>query len=159
MTFRRADDMFFIVLAALGVALFAGASVRVGTTSAHGDAQATVKGLEISASGIERGRRVSLQDCPRGENSVRGVIRPNEDNEFVSIDVDITVLPTFEETRLAKPLLIDAAGQEYKTAQAFGELNAEPSYSCTFSFRVPVGTDVSRFELEDVSIDLSSLAK
>ena len=115
------------------------------------------KGLEIAAKSLERSRNVSLQDCPPGANSVRGVIRPTEDNEFATIQIDVKVLSSFEPVQLAKPVLYDAAGKAYKTAQSFRELNAEPTYTCHFSFRVPKGTKVTRFEIEEASFDLSKL--
>ncbi len=117
------------------------------------------KGLEITTKALERATSVSLQDCPPGSNSVRGVIRPVEDNEFVTVQIDLKVLPSFEPVVLPKPVLYDAADKPYKTAQAFGELNASPSYSCSFSFRVPKGTKVSRFTIEETSFDLSGLEK
>ncbi len=117
------------------------------------------KGLEISVKGLERAANVSLQDCPPGDNIVRGVIRPVEENEFVTIRIDVKVLPSFAPVSLAKPVLYDAADKPYKTAQSFGELNASPSYSCAFSFRVPKGTKVSRFAIEDASFDVSALEK
>ncbi len=120
-------------------------------------APSAYKGLEITPKGLERAASVSLQDCPPATNTVRGVIRPVEDNEFVTVRIDVKVLPSFEPVVLPKPVLYDAADKPYKTAQAFGELNASPSYSCSFSFRVPKGTKVSRFTIEDLSLDLSSL--
>jgi hypothetical protein len=118
-----------------------------------------IEGLEVSVVSVERAKNVSLQDCPPGDNIVRGVIRPVEENEFVTIRIDVNVLPSFEAPELSKPVLIDEAGKEYKTAQAFGVLNASPSYSCSFSFRVPVGTKVSRFAIEEASLDVASLEK
>jgi hypothetical protein len=42
-------------------------------------------GLEITVKSVERARNVSLQDCPPGDNIVRGVIRPGEENEFATV--------------------------------------------------------------------------
>ncbi len=114
------------------------------------------KGLEVTVKSVERATNVSLQDCPPGDNIVRGVIRPVEENEFVTIRIDVKVLPSFAPVSLRKPVLYDAADKPYKTAQSFGELNRSPSYSCTFSFRVPKGTKVSRFAIEEASFDLGS---
>lgn len=119
----------------------------------------TYKGLEITVTGLERAVNVSLQDCPPGENIVRGVIRPVEENEFVTIKIDLKVLPSFAPVQLARPVLYDAVDKPYKTAQSFGELKVSPSYSCSFSFRVPKGTKVSRFTIEEASFDLSALDK
>jgi hypothetical protein len=117
------------------------------------------KGLEITVKGLERATNVSLQDCPPGENIVRGVIRPVENNEFVTVRIDVKVLPSFAPVSLAKPVLFDAADKSYKTAQSFGEMSASASYSCAFSFRVPKGTKVSRFTIEEASFDVSAFDK
>jgi hypothetical protein len=117
----------------------------------------THKGLEITVTALERATSVSLQDCPPGANSVRGVIRPVEQNEFATVRADVKVLPSFEPVQLEKPVLYDESGNAYKTAQSFGELNAQPAYACSFSFRVPKGTKLSRFAIEDISFELGSL--
>jgi hypothetical protein len=122
-------------------------------------ASSVYKGLEITVKGVERAANVSLQDCPPGENSVRGVIRPVEQNEFVTIAIDVKVLPSFAPVQFPKPVLYDAADKPYKTAQSFGDMRASASYSCAFSFRVPKGTKVSRFTIEDASLDVSALEK
>jgi hypothetical protein len=115
------------------------------------------KGLQITPKSLERATRVSLQDCPPGENIVRGVIRPNEDNEFASIQIDVKVSSSYEPAELAKPVVYDDAGNAYKTAQSFRGLSKEASYTCNFSFRVPKGTKLARFTIEDVSINISKL--
>ncbi len=102
---------------------------------------------------------MSLQDCPPGENTVRAVIRPVEENEFVTVGIDVKVLPSFAPAPLPKPVLYDAADKPYKTAQAFGDLTSSSSHSCSFSFRVPKGTKVSRFTIGDAAFDLSALEK
>jgi hypothetical protein len=119
----------------------------------------TYKGLEIAVKSLARSVNVSLQDCPPGDNIVRGVIRPVEDNEFATVAIDVKVLPSFAPVQLEKPLLYDEAGKAYKTAQSFGQMDAQPSYSCAFSFRVPKGTKVSRFAIGEASFDLSSIAE
>jgi hypothetical protein len=116
-------------------------------------------GLEIRVKGLERAANVSLQDCPPGDNIVRGVIRPSEENEFATVSIEVKVLPSFAPVQLPKPVLYDEADKPYKTAQSFGELNASPSYSCSFSFRVPKGTKLSRFAIGDASFDVSVLEK
>jgi hypothetical protein len=119
----------------------------------------TYKGLEITITALERAGNVNLQDCPPGANSVRGVIRPVEPNEFATVLAEVKVLPSFQPVQLGKPVLYDDSGNAYKTAQSFGELNAQPSYTCRFSFRVPKGTKLSRFAIEDLTFELSSLEK
>ncbi len=116
------------VVALGGVVLQAGA-----------DDTATYSGLELTAKSVSRSKRVSLQDCPPGENIVRGVIRPVEDNEFATIQIGVKVLPAFEGRDVPKPLLFDDAGNEYKTAQSFRDAGSQETCTCNFSFRVPTG--------------------
>jgi hypothetical protein len=116
-------------------------------------------GLEITVKGLERAVNVSLQDCPPGDNIVRGVIRPSEQNEFATVSIEVKVLPSFAPVQLAKPVLYDEADKPYKTAQSFGDFNREPSYPCSFSFRVPKGTKLSRFAIGDAAFDVSSFEK
>jgi hypothetical protein len=122
-------------------------------------APAAYKGLEITVKGVERAANVSLQDCPPGENIVRGVIRPVEQNEFVTVSIDVKVLPSYAPVQFPKPVLYDAADKPYKTAQSFGEMKASSSYSCAFSFRILKGTKVSRFAIDDASFDVSTFDK
>jgi hypothetical protein len=112
------------------------------------------KGLEVSVGGVERASNVSLTDCPPGANIVRGVIKPGDPMEFASVKVDFKVTPAFQPGPLPKPVVQDAAGKTYNTAQSFAEVGATPSFSCTFSFRVPTGTELKKFTLDTVSIDL-----
>ena len=128
-------------------------------STAVADDSASYKGLELTAKSVERAKRVSLQDCPPGANSVRGVIRPIEDNEFATIQIDVKVLPSFEGGEVPKPLLYDDEGNEYKTAQSFRDVSSQDAYTCNFSFRVPKGTKVTRIAIEDASLDISSLEK
>jgi len=118
---------------------------------------ATLTGIELSATGVSRSKRVSLQDCPAGENIVRGVIRPVEDKEFATIQLSVRVLASFEGGDVPKPLLYDDADNEYKTAQSFREVGSKESYTCDFSFRVPTGTTLSRITIDDVTLDVSAL--
>ena len=107
----------------------------------------TYKGLEISASKLTRATNVSLTDCPPGANSVRGVIKPGDATEFASVTLDFKVTPAFKAGPLPKPVLHDAAGKTYNTAQSFADIGSGPSFACTFSYRVPKGTKVARTPL------------
>lgn len=130
--------------------------------SAHGVAQSmpqAYKGLEVSVAGVTRETNVSLADCPAGANTVRGVIKPGDATEFAAVKVDFKVLPAFKAGAIPKPTLTDAAGKVYNTAQTFGEIGSSPSFSCTFSFRVPKGAKVSKFAIDTVSFDLGTLAQ
>src|SRR5687768_940842 len=97
-------------------------------------------------------------DCPPGSNSVRGVIKPGDANEFASVTVNFKVTPAFKATALAKPILYDASGKAYNTAQSFAEVGSS-DFSCIFSFRVPKGTALTRFTIDTVSIDLGAMGQ
>jgi hypothetical protein len=133
--------------------------VAIGAGGAAQPSPQNYKGLEVTVSGVERATNVSLTDCPPGANSVRGVIKPGDTNEFASIKVDFKVTPAFKPTVIVKPVLYDEAGKPYNTAQAFSDVGAAPTFSCTFSFRVPKDTKLKRFAIDTLSIDLEALAK
>jgi hypothetical protein len=133
--------------------------IALGASLAAQPSPQNYKGLEVSVTGVERAINVSLADCPAGANTVRGVIKPGDTNEFASIKVDFKVTPAFKPTVILKPVLYDEAGKPYNTAQAFGEIGVAPDFSCTFSFRVPKGTKLKRFAIDTLSIDLDALAK
>jgi hypothetical protein len=114
----------------------------------------------VSVSAVERATNVSLTDCPPGANSVRGVIRPGETNEFASVKVDFKATPQFKAgTVLPKPTLQDASGKTFNTAQSFADVGTAQSFSCTFAFRVPKGTKVTKFGIDTLSIDLGSMGQ
>ena len=140
-------------------ALVVAAAAMATMTLAAQSSPQTYKGLEMVVSGVERAGNVSLTDCPPGANIVRGVIKPGDPMEFASVKVDFKVLPAFKPGPLPKPVLHDASGKAYNTAQSFSDVGSSPSFSCTFSFRVPTGTVAKRFTLDTASIDLSALAK
>ena len=119
----------------------------------------TYKGLDVHVAGIERATIVSLADCPPGANTQRGVIKPGEATEFAAVKVDFKVTPAFKPGMLAKPVLTDASGKTYNTAQSFAEIGSTPSFTCTFAFRVPKGTKVTKFGLDTVSIDVTSMGQ
>jgi hypothetical protein len=122
--------------------------------------QPVTERLSLQVKSVERATNVTLQDCPPGENTVRAVIRPVEQNEFVTVTLDVKVLSAGgAETALPGPVLYDAADKPYKTAQAFGQLDTSSSLTCSFSFRVPKGTKISRVAIGDASIELSGHEK
>jgi hypothetical protein len=114
------------------------------------------KGLEAKVAGVERATNVSLTDCPPGANIVRGVIKPGDTNEFASVKVDFTVTPAFKPTALPKPVLYDESGKSYNTAQSFAEIGATQAFACTFAFRVPKGTKLTRLTIDTLTLDLRS---
>jgi hypothetical protein len=139
------------LITGLACALTAGAAARLSGQSVSG----TYHRLEIAVSGVTCGTNVSLTDCPAGANSVRGVIRPGDANEFASVTLDFTVQPAFTPAAaVPSPMLYDDTGQGYKTAQAFGEMAAGASFSCTFSYRVPKGRRLARLAIGTLSLDL-----
>ena len=119
----------------------------------------TYKGLEVQVAGIERATNVSLTDCPPGANTQRGVIKPGEATEFAAVTVDFKVTPAFTPGPLAKPMLTDASGKTYNTAQSFADVGTTPSFTCTFAFRVPKGTKLAKFALDTVTIDVTSMGQ
>lgn len=135
------------------VSSFALAIAMMSTAIAQSTSQ-TYKGLEVAVTGVERATNVSLTDCPPGANSVRGVIKPGDTNEFASVKVDFKVTPAFKPGAIPKPVLHDEAGKAYNTAQAFAEIGSTPTFSCTFSFRVPKGTKIKRFAIDTLSVDV-----
>lgn len=136
--------------------LLAGVAAAVSAATLVAQAPQVYKGLDVSVTGVTRATNVSLTDCPPGANIVRGVIKPGDPMEFASVAVDFKVLPAFTPGPLPKPVLVDAAGKTYNTAQSFADIGATPAFTCTFSFRVPKGTRVARFTLDTLSIDLGT---
>ena len=116
----------------------------------------TFKGLEVSVADVTRATNVSLSDCPAGANTQRGVIRPGDTTEFASVKVNFKVLPAFKPGVLPKPVLYDDSGKAYNTAQTFGDIGSADAFSCTFSFRVPKDTKVTRLVIDTASFDLPS---
>src|SRR5262245_63734848 len=117
---------------AAGVVLMAAGIAAAGVSLGAQSKPQNYKGLEVSVAGVERASNVSLTDCPPGANIVRGVIKPGDPMEFASVKVDFKVTPAFKPGPLPKPVLYDAAGKAYNTAQSFAEVGATPSFSCTF---------------------------
>ena len=135
-------------------------TVVVASTLAAQSKPQTYKGLEITVSGVERVTNLSLSDCPPGANSVRGVIRPGDTQEFAAVKVDIKVTPEFKAgTPVPKPMLHDQDGQTYNTAQSFADIGASQSFSCTFAFRVPKGTKLKSFSVDTLSTDVSKMGQ
>jgi len=139
----------------VGLCAGAGLAVAVAGVAAQSGPQ-VYKGLEVSVSAVARATNVSLTDCPPGANTQRGVIKPGDPMEFVTVTADFKVLPAFKPGPLAKPVLQDESGKTYNTAQSFADVGSTPSFSCTFAFRVPTGTKVKRFTIDTLAIDLAS---
>jgi hypothetical protein len=110
------------------------------------------KGLEITVSGVERASSASLNDCPPGANTVKGMAKPGE--QFALVSVAFKVLPDFKDTPLKRPVLYDVNGTAYNTAMSFVDVGKTPAFTCNFAFRVPEDAKLKRFQIETVSFDL-----
>jgi hypothetical protein len=130
-------------------------SVRVGVESKS----QTYKGLEVTVAEVTRATNVSLADCPAGANTVRGVIKPGDTTEFAAVKIEFKVLPSFKAGVIPKPTLTDASGKVFNTAQSFGDVAVAQSFACTFAFRVPKGTKVTKLSIDTASLDLAGLEK
>lgn len=115
------------------------------------------KGLEITATGVERASTVALRDCPPGANTIRGLTKPGE--EFAIVTLAFKVTPAFKETIVKKPVLLDASGKAFHTAMSFVDPGSVPEYSCGFAYRVPEGTKVGKIQIDTATIDISSFNK
>ena len=113
------------------------------------------KGLEMTATSIERAMNVSLKDCPPGANSVRGNTKPGE--EFIVVNVAFKVTPAFKETMVKKPVLVDATGKLYNTSVAIIDAGSVPEYTCSFPFRVPDGTKAGQLHIDTATLELAAL--
>ena len=115
------------------------------------------KGLEITATGVERTQNVPLVDCPPGTNTQRGNARAGE--EFAVVAMTFTVMPAFKETIVKKPVLTDATGKTYNTSVAIIDPGSVAEYKCLFPFRVPTGTKVTSVQIDTATLAIASLDK
>jgi hypothetical protein len=138
------------VVASVCGALLLGAPLCLAQPKVH-------KGLEISATGVEHAQKASLRDCPPGANTVGSTAKPGE--EFAVVTLNFKVLPAFKPTTFRRPVLTDAAGKTYNTAVSLVDVGKVPEFSCAIPFRVPAGTKVRSIQIDDASIDLSTVDK
>jgi hypothetical protein len=117
----------------------------------------TYRGLQMTASSIERAPTASLNDCPPGENRVNATARPGE--EFAIVTVAFKVLPTFQPGPIKRPVLVDAQGKTYNTAVSFMDVGKVPEFSCQMPFRVPAGTALGTLMIDTAKLDLANVAK
>jgi hypothetical protein len=115
----------------------------------------TFRGLEMSVGGVERGSSAGLSDCPPGANTVKAMARPGQEYAIVQLDVKVT--PGFKPIPLKKVMLTDAAGKTYNTAVSFVDVGKVPEFSCKFPFAIAQGTKLAKFQVEDVSFDISGM--
>src|SRR4029077_16329592 len=85
----------------------------VAVVSARQSKPADFKGLQMTATSIERSMTVSLTDCPPGANVVHGNAKDGE--TFIVVNVAFKVTPAFKETIVKKPVLLDSTGKTFNT--------------------------------------------
>ena len=129
----------------------------VAVTAGQAGKPENYKGLEITATSIERAMNVSLIDCPPGSNTVRGNAKPGE--TFIVVNVAFKVTPAFKEKVVKKPVLLDSTGKPFNTSVAIIDPASVPEYKCSFPFRVPDGTKAGKLQIDTATIDLTALDK
>ena len=120
-------------------------------------ASQTYKGLQMTATAVDRASTASLNDCPPGENRVNATTRPGE--EFAVVTVAFKVLPAFQPGPIKRPVLNAATGASYNTAVSFVDVGKVPEFSCHIPFRVPAGTPLKSIAIETATLDLTALDK
>ena len=116
---------------------------------------ATVPGLDIKVTKVERAANASLKDCPPGSNTVNAVTRLGE--QFALVTVAFKVSPGYKPAPMKRPQITDSADKPYNTAATFVDVGSVPEFSCTFPFRVPDGTKLKALRIEGASFDLTKL--
>jgi hypothetical protein len=129
--------------------------VAVAASAVAAAQSATVPGLDIKVTKVERAANASLKDCPPGSNTVTAVTRPGE--QFALVTVAFKVSPAYKPAPMKRPSITDAADKAYNTAATFVDVGSVPEFSCTFPFRVPDGTKLKALRIEGASFDLSKL--
>ena len=132
-------------------------ALSVAAIAAAQSKPADFKGLQMTATSIERSMVVSLKDCPPGANVVHGNAKPGE--TFISVNVAFKVTPAFKETMVKKPVLVATDGKTYNTSVAIIDPGSKPEYTCSFPFRVPDGTKAGKIQIDTATIDIVSLDK
>ena len=123
---------------------------------AQGKAQ-TWKNLQMTPTSVELTDKGSLRDCPPGTNTVNSVARAGE--QIANVTVAFKVLPGFTPGPMKRPTVTAADGKTYNTSVQFVDVGSVPEFSCTFVYRVPEGTKLKSMQVEDATLDLSSVAK
>jgi len=130
----------------------------VAAISAAQSKPADFKGLQMTATSIERSMTVSLKDCPPGANVVHGNTKPGE--TFIVVNVAFKATPAFKpETIVKKPVLVASDGKTYNTSVAIIDPGSKPEYTCSFPFRVPDGTKAGKIQIDTATIDIAALDK
>ncbi len=117
----------------------------------------TSKNLQMTPTSVELTDKGSLRDCPPGTNTVNSVARAGE--AIANVTVAFKVLPGFMPAPMKRPTVTAADGKTYNTSVQFVDVGSVPEFSCTFVYRVPQGTKLKSMQIEDATLDLSTLAK
>lgn len=128
----------------------------VAALAAQGKPQ-TSKNLQMTPTSVELSDKGSLRDCPPGTNTVNSVARAGE--QIANVTVAFKVLPGFKPGPLKRPSVTSTDGKTYNTSVQFVDVGSVPEFSCTFVYRVPQGTTLKSMQIEDATLDLSTLAK
>lgn len=142
----------FVALVCLCLGVVA-AIADQGAAQAPAGKPQTLAGLEMSVASVERASSVSLQDCPPGANTQKGMTRPGE--EFAVVTMKFKVLPRFKSGPTKRPAVKDAAGTPYYTAVSFVDVGKQPEFSCSFPFRTPTGTKLKSIQVDSLAFDLT----
>jgi len=117
----------------------------------------TSKNLQMTPTSVDLTDKGSLRDCPPGTNTVNSVARAGE--QIANVTVAFKVLPGFAPGPMKRPTVTAADGKTYNTSVQFVDVGSVPEFSCTFVYRVPEGTKLKSMQVEDATLDLSSVAK
>jgi hypothetical protein len=117
----------------------------------------TFKGLQMTVTGVERADKASLRDCPPGTNTVSAVAREGE--QYSLVTVAFKVPSGFQPAPMKRAAVTAADGKTFNTSVQFVDVGSVPEYSCTFPFRVPLGTKLKSLQIETASFDLTPLEK
>jgi hypothetical protein len=117
----------------------------------------TWKNLQMTPTSVELTDKGSLRDCPPGTNTVNSVARTGE--QIANVTVAFKVLPGFTPGPMKRAVVTSADGKTYNTSVQFVDVGSVPDFSCTFVYRVPQGTQLKSMQIEDATLDLSSVAK
>ena len=141
------------------VLTFVGVLALASLSAAQGKPQ-TFKGLQMTVTAVERAEKASLRDCPPGTNTVNAVAREGE--QYSLVTVAFKVPSGFQPGSLGvmkRASVVAADGKTFNTSVQFVDVGSVPEYSCTFPFRVPLGTKLKSLQIETASFDLTPLDK
>jgi hypothetical protein len=139
------------------IASVAASGILAAVVAGQAAASKTVNGLQVSVAKVERMEKSSLRDCPPGTNTVNAVQRPGD--ELAVVTVNFKVMPDFKPVMMKRPTATATDDKVYNTSVQFVDVGSVPEYSCQFTYRVPTGTKLKSFTIENATFDLASLEK